>query len=99
MPVNDVSTNHGQIGRVGYNSAVDNFCGKAGGQKVGGKKYLSMATRVWLDYGGNPETTGINGYVYFEIHNKRDSDHDVNSKFSSCVIKSDNFDMIQSREV
>lgn len=82
MAINDVKTNHGAIGRVGFNAAVNSFCGKAAGQKLGGKKYLSMATRVWFSYGGDPETTGINGYVYFEIHNKQDSDHVVDGKFS-----------------
>ncbi|KAF2796342.1 hypothetical protein K505DRAFT_323364 [Melanomma pulvis-pyrius CBS 109.77] len=87
MAVNDVRTNHQQIPRVGFNSAVDNFCGKAGGQRVGGKKYLSMAARVWLDYGGVPENTGINGYVYFEIHNNRDAEHVVDTEKCKGYLK------------
>jgi hypothetical protein len=86
MAVNDISTNQGQIQRRGFNSAVDFFCDRAGGQTLGGQLFLSMATRVWLDYGGNPETTGLNGYVYFEIHNKRDSDHKVDSRYFTDVI-------------
>ncbi|KAF2652578.1 hypothetical protein K491DRAFT_635379 [Lophiostoma macrostomum CBS 122681] len=79
MAVNDVKTNHGAISRVGYNSAVNNFCNKAGGQTVPGNQYLTMATRIWADYGGDPTTTGLNEYVYFEIHNKLGSSHAVNA--------------------
>jgi hypothetical protein len=86
MAIDDVKTNNGQISRRGYNSAVDFFCDEAGGQTVGGQLYLSMANRVWLDYGGDPATTGINGYVYFEIHNKRDSDHVVDGKIAYVVV-------------
>ncbi|KAF1959353.1 hypothetical protein CC80DRAFT_406684, partial [Byssothecium circinans] len=57
MAVNNVKTNHDAIQRSGYNSAVDSFCDKAAGQTVGKDKFLSMATRVWLDYSGNPTTT------------------------------------------
>jgi len=81
MAINSISTNHGQIQRIGYNAAVDSFCLKAGGQKVASGKFLSLATRVWLNYGGNPETTGINGYVYFEIHNKRAAEHSVDGTY------------------
>jgi hypothetical protein len=80
MAIEDVKTNNGQITRRGYHSAVDFFCDQAGGQTVGRQQYLSLANRVWLDYGGNPATTGINGYVYFEIHNKQDSDYVVDCK-------------------
>jgi hypothetical protein len=69
MAFNEITTNHGKVSHRGFNTAVDFFCDKAGGQTVGGKKYFSLANRVWLDYGGDPTTTGLNGYVYFEIHN------------------------------
>ncbi|CAI6287452.1 unnamed protein product [Periconia digitata] len=72
MAIDNVKTNNNAIERRGYNGAVDLFCAKAAGQNVGKDKFLSMASRVWLDYGGNPSTTGINGYVYFEIHNKKE---------------------------
>jgi len=81
MAVNDVKTNNGRVQRIGYNTAVDNFCNKAGGNTLGAGSYLSMATRVWLDYGNNPQTTGLNGWVYFEIHNKQNSDHAVDGEF------------------
>jgi hypothetical protein len=80
MAIDDVRTNNGQIPRVGYNTAVDAFCNKAAGQSVSGQKYLSMATRIWLSAGGNPSTTGLNGWVYFEVHNKRDSAHSINGE-------------------
>jgi hypothetical protein len=85
MAVSDVKTNHGAITRVGYTNAVNNFCNKAGGQTVPGNQYLTMATRIWADYGGDPTTTGLNEYVYFEIHNKLGSGHTVNSKHSFSV--------------
>jgi hypothetical protein len=80
MAINDVKTNHGTVQRIGYNTAVDSFCNKAAGVTVGAGAYTSMATRVWLDYGGNPETTGLNGWVYFEVHNKQNSAHVVDGK-------------------
>lgn len=80
MAINDVKTNHGVVQRIGYNSAVDSFCNKAAGVSVGAGAFSSMATRVWLDYGNNPETTGLNGWVYFEIHNKQNSAHVVDGK-------------------
>ena len=84
MPINDIKTNHDKIQRRGYNSAVDLFCDKAQGQTLGGKLYLSLATRVWMNFGKNPKSHGNNGYVYFEIHNKRDGDHVVDGKSFSC---------------
>lgn len=84
MAVNSIKTNHQQIQRIGYNSAVDNFCTKAGGQRVTSKKYLSMAGRVWLGYGGNPEMTGINGFVYFEIHNNGGGEYAVDCELKCC---------------
>lgn len=80
MAVNNVKTNHDTVERTGYNVAVDKFCDAAHGQEVGGKLFLSMATRVWLGYGGDPKSTGINGYVYFEIHNKQNDKHIVDGK-------------------
>ncbi|OAG08850.1 uncharacterized protein CC84DRAFT_1204102 [Paraphaeosphaeria sporulosa] len=87
MAINDVKTNHGTVQRVGYNTAVDSFCNKAGGVSVGAGAYTSMATRVWLDYGSNPETTGLNGWVYFEIHNKQSSTHLVNAESCKQYLK------------
>jgi hypothetical protein len=84
MAVNSIKTNHQQIQRIGYNSAVDNFCAKAGGQHVASKKYLSMAGRVWLSYGGNPETNGVNGFVYFEIHNNGGGEYAVDCELEGC---------------
>lgn len=91
--MNNVNTNHGKITRVGFNTAVDIFCSKAAGQKVGADKYLSMATRVWLDYGGAPDVTGINGYIFFEVHNKRATEHTVDGKLTALtsLTKADHF--------
>jgi hypothetical protein len=80
MPIDNVSTNKGTLQHRGYTSAVDSFCDRAQGQEVGGQLYLSMATRVWMDHGGDPKVKGINGYLYFEIHNKRDEKHVVDGK-------------------
>lgn len=80
MPIDDISTNHGQIKRRGFNSAVDFFCDQAHGQTIGGNLYLSLATRAFLSFGKNPTEHGNNGYVYFEIHNKLDEDHIVDGK-------------------
>lgn len=86
MAVDDVKTNRGTVQRIGYHTAVDSFCDKVGDTTVGAGAYTSMATRVWLDYGGNPENTGMNGWVYFEIHNKQNSDHVADGTFLySCV--------------
>lgn len=82
MPVADTKSNHDQILRRGFDSAVDSFCDKAKDQTLGAGLYLSMATRVFHDYGGDPHTTGINGFVYFEIHNKQNSNHVVNGTSS-----------------
>lgn len=80
MAADDVRTNNGQIAHLGYNTAVNVFCDRAGNQTLGGNEYLSMAERVWLDYGQNPATTGVNGYVYFEIHNDKAGNHVVDGK-------------------
>ena len=80
MPIDDISTNHGQITRRGFNSAVDFFCDKAHGQTLGGKLYLSLATRVFINFGKDPRTYGINGYVYFEIHNKLKEEHMIDGR-------------------
>lgn len=85
MASNDVKTNHGTVQRIGYNTAVDAFCNKAAGVSVGASAYTSPATRVWLDYGNNPETTGVNGWIFFEIHNKQNSPHVVDGKV--CVAR------------
>lgn len=84
MAVNDVKTNNGAVQRVGYNTAVDTFCNKAAGVEVGAGAYTSMATRVWLDYGGDPKSVGVNGWVYFEVHNKQSSGHVVDGKSTSA---------------
>ena len=79
----DVSTNNGEIPRRGYVSAVDAFCQAADGQIVGASSYLSMATRVFINDGGDPASNGDNGYVYFEIHNQQKTgDHKVDA--SDC---------------
>ncbi|KAF2872947.1 hypothetical protein BDV95DRAFT_593340 [Massariosphaeria phaeospora] len=87
MAGDNVNSNAGKIARVGYNSAVDSFCAKAGGQTVAANKFLSMVARVWLDYGENPTSTGLNGFVYFEIHNKRGGDHVVNTDNCKTYLK------------
>ncbi|KAF1968969.1 hypothetical protein BU23DRAFT_513738 [Bimuria novae-zelandiae CBS 107.79] len=87
MAINDVKTNHGSVQRIGYNTAVDSFCDKANGVSVGASAYTSMATRIWLDYGSNPETTGLNGWVYFEIHNKQSSAHIVEAASCKSYLK------------
>ncbi|KAF2021696.1 hypothetical protein BU24DRAFT_457653 [Aaosphaeria arxii CBS 175.79] len=86
MATTDIKSNAGQLARVGFNSAVDLFCDKAGGHTVGPQKYLSLATRVWLN-SGNPQTSGLNGYVYFEIHNKREMNHIVTSQSCKDYLK------------
>jgi hypothetical protein len=86
MPVNNVKTNHDTVERTGYSTAVDKFCNAANGQEVGATLFLSMATRVWLGYGADPRTTGINGYVYFEIHNKQNDKHIVDGKILVFIL-------------
>jgi hypothetical protein len=73
MARDDVSSNNGEIPRRGYLTAVAEFCQQANGQIVPAGGYLSLATRVFLDGGGDPSTSGIPGYVYFEVHNKQSS--------------------------
>jgi hypothetical protein len=73
MARDDVSSNNGEIPRRGYLTAVAEFCQQANGQTVPAGGYLSLATRVFLDGGGDPSTNGIPGYVYFEVHNKQSS--------------------------
>jgi hypothetical protein len=81
MARDDVKTNHGEIARRGYLSAVAAFCKQANGKTVGAGDFLSMATRVFLDGGGDPTSSGTNGYVFFEVHNKQQSDsHTIASK-------------------
>lgn len=86
MARDDVASNHGQISRRGYLSAVSSFCQLANGQSVAAGGYLSTATRVFLDGGGDPASNGVPGYVYFEIHNKQSQAHLVTSEFSSRVV-------------
>jgi hypothetical protein len=81
MAITNVKTNNGAITRRGFDSAVDSFCDKANGQTLGKGLYLSLATRVFLDDGGDPASHGINGFVYFEVHNKGGSDHHIDGKF------------------
>ena len=88
MAIDDVKTNNGEISRVGYTSAVNTFCNKAGGQTVPGNQYLTMGTRIWADYGGNPTTTGLNEYVNFEIHNKLSTSHTVDGKYPVLLYQS-----------
>lgn len=78
MARDDVASNHGEILRRGFLSAVSTFCHLANGQSVGAGGYLSTATRVFLDGGGDPASNGVPGYVYFEIHNKQTQVHIVN---------------------
>jgi hypothetical protein len=81
MARDDVKTNNGEISRRGYLNAVASFCKEADGKTVGGGDFLSMATRVFLDGGGDPTSSGTNGYVFFEVHNNQKSDsHTVNCK-------------------
>lgn len=86
MARDDVSSNNGEISRTGYLTAVTKFCEQASGQTVAAGGYLSMATRVFLDGGGDPSTNGIPGYVYFEVHNKQSSaSHIVDGKSISKI--------------
>lgn len=87
MAIKDVKTNSAVVQRIGYNTAVDSFCNKAGGVKVDAGAYTSMATRVWLDYGSDPGQTGLNGWVYFEVHNKQSSAHVIDGKSESMFDK------------
>lgn len=81
MARDDVSSNNGEVPRRGYLTAVAGFCEQATGQIVPAGGYLSLATRVFLDGGGDPSTYGIPGYVYFEVHNKQSSaSHTVDGK-------------------
>ncbi|KAF3384119.1 Altered inheritance of mitochondria protein 6 [Talaromyces pinophilus] len=73
MARDDVSSNNGELPRRGYLTAVAEFCEQANGHIVPAGDYLSLATRVFLDGGGDPSTNGIPGYVYFEVHNKQSS--------------------------
>ncbi|KAI1814819.1 hypothetical protein GGS20DRAFT_585081 [Poronia punctata] len=82
MAIDDVEIGQGGDKRVGFGSAVQKFCEMADGETVKKDDYLSMATEVYLDGGGDPSTNGILGFVYFEIHNKQDDDHTVEA--GSC---------------
>ncbi|KAH9983593.1 hypothetical protein F4779DRAFT_612495 [Xylariaceae sp. FL0662B] len=82
MSIDDVTIGSGTDHRTGFNKAVDKFCSQADGKTVKSKGYLSMATELFLSGGKDPSVHGLLGYVYFEIHNKQDSDHKVDSK--SC---------------
>ncbi|KAF2269068.1 hypothetical protein CC78DRAFT_564830 [Lojkania enalia] len=75
MQIDDIKTNHDQIQRRGFNSAVDFFCDEAHDQTLGAGLYLSLATRVYINYGKDPKYYGINGYVYFEVYNKMNKGH------------------------
>lgn len=87
MARDDVSSNNGEIPRRGYLTAVAEFCEQASGQTVPAGGYLSLATRVFLDGGGNPSTNGIPGYVYFEVHNKQNSaSHTVDCEYMYNMI-------------
>lgn len=67
MPVDDVSIAGGSDQRIGFNTAVDNFCNAVNGQVVPADGYLSMATEVFLDGGKNPSEYGVVGFVYCKI--------------------------------
>lgn len=64
MAGDDVSIAAGGDERKGFNSAVDDFCGLAGGQTVPGGGYLSLATEVFLNGGKDPKVYGLIGYVF-----------------------------------
>lgn len=87
MARDDVSSNNGEIPRRGYLTAVSDFCGHASGKTIPAGGYLSLATRVFLDGGGDPSTNGIPGYVYFEVHNKQNSaSHTVDGEYMYNMI-------------
>ncbi|KAK6066340.1 hypothetical protein SCUP234_12120 [Seiridium cupressi] len=82
MPRENVFIAGGGEERVGFGSAVQTFCDAADGQTVASNGYLSMATEVFQSGGKNPETYGVIGFVYFEVHNKQSDDHKVEA--DSC---------------
>ena len=87
MARDDVSSNNGEIPRRGYLTAVADFCEHASGKTIPAGGYLSLATRVFLDGGGDPSTNGIPGYVYFEVHNKQNSaSHTVDGEYMYNMI-------------
>ncbi|KAI1267321.1 hypothetical protein F5Y18DRAFT_379882 [Xylariaceae sp. FL1019] len=82
MAVPDVAIGSNTDSRQGFTRAITKFCSEANGLTVASQGYLSMATEVYLDGGGNPPVYGLLGYVYFEIHNKQSTAHVVNT--ASC---------------
>lgn len=79
MVVDDVTIGNGTDHRTGFTTAVNKFCAQVDGATVKSQGYLSMATELFLNGAKEPTTYGLLGYVYFEIHNKQDSDHTVDS--------------------
>ncbi|KAI1084035.1 hypothetical protein F5B20DRAFT_526441 [Whalleya microplaca] len=82
LSIDDVTIGGGSDHRTGFTTAVNKFCGQVDGKTVKSQGYLSMATELFLSGGKDPSTYGLLGYVYFEIHNKQNSDHKVDS--ASC---------------
>ncbi|KAI0382275.1 hypothetical protein F5Y04DRAFT_51846 [Hypomontagnella monticulosa] len=82
MPRNDVTIAQGTDTRRGYSTAVQTFCSAANGQTVKAGGFLSMATEIFLNGGKDPATHGVVGFVYFEVHNKINSDHTISTE--SC---------------
>ncbi|KAI0836788.1 hypothetical protein F5Y06DRAFT_272319 [Hypoxylon sp. FL0890] len=80
MPRDDVKIAQGTDTRKGFSTAVRAFCSAANGQTVKPSGYLSMATEVFLSGGKDPTTYGILGFVYFEVHNKLNSDHTISTQ-------------------
>ncbi|KAI0166636.1 hypothetical protein GGR57DRAFT_510242 [Xylariaceae sp. FL1272] len=82
MAIPDVTIGSNTDSRTGFTTAANKFCSMANGLTVASQGYLSMATEVFLDGGGNPPAYGLLGYLYFEIHNKQSTAHVVNK--ASC---------------
>ncbi|OTA89313.1 hypothetical protein M434DRAFT_398650 [Hypoxylon sp. CO27-5] len=80
MPRDDVTIAQGTDIRRGFSTAVEIFCSAANGQTVKPSGYLSMATEVFLNGGKDPTAYGILGFVYFEVHNKQNSDHTISTQ-------------------
>ncbi|KAI1136314.1 hypothetical protein F5Y05DRAFT_390958 [Hypoxylon sp. FL0543] len=80
MPRDDVMIAQGTDTRKGFSTAVQAFCNAANGQTVEPGGYLSMATEVFLSGGKDPTVYGILGFVYFEVHNKLDSNHTISTQ-------------------
>ncbi|CAH0040888.1 unnamed protein product [Clonostachys rhizophaga] len=82
MPRDDVKIGQGTDTRPGFSTAVQKFCSAVNGQVVKPSGYVSLATEIFLSSGKAPTSYGIQGYVYFEVHNKESSDHTIS--LDSC---------------